>query len=990
MNSAEARYTGTSVADVNSNNFMKCRIRRKNRTRSQDEGSSDDSDRAIERDDERSTRIRRKKRRCGAQQFILDDVEVDDEDEDASSCEEGEEVGIDPSEREEAERLMRQQEEISCKRRSRDFFSEMSEEQIEEYFKQKYGKQTDDLRMTLEESDSSGISYHALLPSVKDPRIWVVKCRIGEEKSAVLKLLRKTLALQDTNNPVQIKSCFVKEGFKGFVYIEAFKKSHVLTAIDDISGLNRYGLKMVPIEEMPDCLKVIKRSSGLKSGTYVRMLRTKYKDDLAQVDLVDVLQKRVYLKLVPRIDYLKKRGALKDKDDGPLVRKMRPQPQLFNVERIRELGGEVTTDGDFYSFEGDHYREGFLYKWFPLDAIKFDNVEPKLEEVEMLIETKADLKNKLDSVKIPALLAKFVPGDAVVVTEGELMNLRGRVKSCDGKKVLIAPDHEDLKDPLTFDVGELKKFFKVGDHVKVTHGKYKDETGFIVRVEKNAIVFVSDSTLDEIKVLPRFAEISSNIASGVAAGGNFRHLDLVLLDQHTVGCIIRTAKDYVDVLSMHGKVLQLKPQAIRGRKDSRFAQALDKENNSLHVKDMVKIVEGSYALADDEEFQQGEIVHLYRSYAFVQLRNRLENGGIIVCKPRHLRLVGGKDTPAWPLSNRVISAPDRTPESNYRSSPASTRSIMQRNSPQIYGLSSHDIWSTQKVRRDNQLIGKNVRIIQGPLKGYFGIVKDSTDLTARVELHTNCKTVSVDRSRLQIVGMSSDSQTLGSADYGTPVSDSGRTPMYGGDGKTPMYSDRSPNNRTPSSSHTPEYTDSTAWDFRISNPPAYNSFTTPIHSATNDLTAEDRIFGELDLKLETPPIYFNTDDHKASYYSKNERLENSLLSGDWIGVDMIVQFKENCPNASLRGLEGTVRSVFKEEKRCNVYLFDLDQETDVSYNQVSPVEPMEGDRVKVIHGTEVGRIGILVSKDDGEAIIDDECGSSISIPVISLCRMENV
>ena len=50
----------------------------------------------------------------------------------------------------------------------------------------------------------------------------------------------------------------------------------------------------------------------------------------------------------------------------------------------------------------------------------------------------------------------------------------------------------------------------------------------------------------------------------------------------------------------------------------------------------------------------------------------------------------------------------------------------------------------QKVRRDNEIIGKSVRIIQGPLKGYFGIVKDSTEQTARVELHTNCK-VSIGR-----------------------------------------------------------------------------------------------------------------------------------------------------------------------------------------------------------------------------------------------------
>lgn len=45
----------------------------------------------------------------------------------------------------------------------------------------------------------------------------------------------------------------------------------------------------------------------------------------------------------------------------------------------------------------------------------------------------------------------------------------------------------------------------------------------------------------------------------------------------------------------------------------------------------------------------------------------------------------------------------------------------------------------QRVRRDNAIIGKSVRITQGPLKGYFGIVKDSTEQTARVELHTNCK-----------------------------------------------------------------------------------------------------------------------------------------------------------------------------------------------------------------------------------------------------------
>ena len=41
-----------------------------------------------------------------------------------------------------------------------------------------------------------------------------------------------------------------------------------------------------------------------------------------------------------------------------------------------------------------------------------------------------------------------------------------------------------------------------------------------------------------------------------------------------------------------------------------------------------------------------------------------------------------------------------------------------------------------------------MRIVMGPYKGYVGIVKDATDATARVELHTSCKTISVDRTRL--------------------------------------------------------------------------------------------------------------------------------------------------------------------------------------------------------------------------------------------------
>ena len=71
--------------------------------------------------------------------------------------------------------------------------------------------------------------------------------------------------------------------------------------------------QMVPIKEMTDVMRVIKEQLVLKRGCWVRLKRGVFKDDIAQVDYVDAGQSSVHLKLVPRIDYSRMRGALRDK-----------------------------------------------------------------------------------------------------------------------------------------------------------------------------------------------------------------------------------------------------------------------------------------------------------------------------------------------------------------------------------------------------------------------------------------------------------------------------------------------------------------------------------------------------------------------------------------------------------------------------------------------------------------------------------------------------
>lgn len=65
----------------------------------------------------------------------------------------------------------------------------------------------------------------------------MIKCRIGEEKNTALLLMRKFIAYQFTEEPLQIKSVVAPEGVKGYIYIESYKQPHVKQAISNVGNL---------------------------------------------------------------------------------------------------------------------------------------------------------------------------------------------------------------------------------------------------------------------------------------------------------------------------------------------------------------------------------------------------------------------------------------------------------------------------------------------------------------------------------------------------------------------------------------------------------------------------------------------------------------------------------------------------------------------------------------------------------------------------------
>ncbi|KFM58475.1 Transcription elongation factor SPT5, partial [Stegodyphus mimosarum] len=563
-----------------------------------DEEDEEDDEEDEDEDDDRGKRKRKKPRFGG---FILDEAEVDDEVEEEEEWEEGAEDIIDRT-RPNEENTSR---DIDSHRRLQMMWTSQKEDEIEDYYRRKYAESS-----AVEKGYGDGedhelpdeIAQQTLLPSVKDPNLWMVKCRIGEEKATVLLLMRKMIAYQYTEEPLQIKSVVAPEGVKGYIYIEAYKQTHVKQAIQGVGNLRmgQYQQMMVPIKEMTDVLRVTKEQVQLKEKQWVRLKRGLYKDDLAQVDLLNHAQNYVLLKLIPRIDYSKKRGALRSTDQEKRKKGRKPPPKLFDVDAVRALGGEISTDGDYLIFEGNRYsRKGFLFKSFAKSALIIDGVKPTLSELEKFAE-----KNDTAGMEIELSEGtgqddashSFSPGDNVEVCEGELIHLQGRVIAVDGNKVTMLPSHEDLKDPLEFPAHELRKYFKMGDHVKVIAGTYEGDTGLIVQVENNIVLLFSDLTMHELKVRPQDLQLCTDMATGVDSLGQFQWGDLVLLDAQTVGVIVRLEKENFHILNMHGNVVKVKHQSVTRRKDTRRAVSLDSEQNQIQVRDVVKVIDGPHSV----------------------------------------------------------------------------------------------------------------------------------------------------------------------------------------------------------------------------------------------------------------------------------------------------------------------------------------------------------------------------------------------------------
>uniref|UniRef100_A0A3Q1FU02 Transcription elongation factor SPT5 n=1 Tax=Acanthochromis polyacanthus TaxID=80966 RepID=A0A3Q1FU02_9TELE len=909
-------------------------------------------------------------------------------------------------------------EDHSGSRRLQNLWRDSREEALGEYYMRKYAKSSGGEHYSGgSEELSDDITQQQLLPGVKDPNLWTVKCKTFIN------------AHESTNKPLQIKSVVAPDHVKGYIYVESYKQTHVKAAIEGIGNLRMgfWNQQMVPIKEMTDVLKVVKEVTNLKPKSWVRLKRGLYKDDIAQVDYVEPSQNTISLKMIPRIDLDRIKAKMSLKDWFAKRKKFkRPAQRLFDAEKIRSLGGEVSHDGDFMIFEGNRYsRKGFLFKSFAMSAVITDGVKPTLSELEKFEDQPEGIDLEVVTESGKEREHNLQAGDNVEVCEGELINLQGKILSVDGNKITIMPKHEDLKDPLEFPAHELRKYFRMGDHVKVIAGRYEGDTGLIVRVEENFVILFSDLTMHELKVLPRDLQLCSETASGVDAGGQHEWGELVQLDPQTVGVIVRLERETFQVLNMHGKVLTVRHQAVNRRKDNRFAVALDSEQNNIHVKDIVKVIDGPHS------GREGEIRHLFRGFAFLHCKKLVENGGMFVCKTRHLVLAGGskpRDVTNFTVGGFAPMSPRISSPMHHGGGGAQQRG----------GGGGGGGMGRGRGRRDNELIGQTVRISQGPYKGYIGVVKDATESTARVELHSTCQTISVDRQRLTTMYVKTAlSPSLDrTPHYGsqTPLHDGSRTPGQSGawdpsNPNTPSrneeeydfpYDDEpspspqgyggTPNPQTPgypevpSPQVNPQYNPQTPGTPAMYNTEQYSPYAAPSPQGSYQPSPSPQSYHQ----VAPSPVGYQNTHSPASYHPTpspmayqaspspspvgyspmtpgapspggyNPHTPGSNIeqgSSDWVTTDILVRVKDSFMD--LMGQTGVIRSV--TGGMCSVFMQESEKVVSVSSDHLEPVTPTKNNKVKVILGEDREATGILLSIDGDDGIVRMELDDQLKI-----------
>mmetsp|Transcript_6930 Transcript_6930/g.23018 ORF Transcript_6930/g.23018 Transcript_6930/m.23018 type:complete len:1237 (+) Transcript_6930:184-3894(+) len=818
-----------------------------------DDAAEEDGD-----DDEDEDEAPRKKKKKKGQEkpakktkrseFIDDMAEVEGDD-DEDEGDEGIDDLIDDDEQAEAEKVESQLQHVrqaQYEQRQRDM--EMEVEDVEAFVKQRWGSGARQAQEDVELEEVSATRQQRELPTVKDPKLWMVTCKIGRERELVMSLMAKYIAMQEAGEPLLIKSAITQDHLKGYIYVESDKEDYVKNALSGLRGIFfSKKFRLVPIDEMVDGITVLNKGSGdsIKPDSWVRLRSGIFKGDLAKVVELHSAEvpPRVTVKVVPRIDYEEMLTMARNEQQVKLFGKlgegrMRPVAKLFNADDLgRESNVIVEKDKLPPStmqnlpgidrvdiIEGRYFfSEGYLVRNIALAACTLETA-PSLDELQRF--TGGGAGNATTATELAAMAAAisdkkrtqvtFAPGDAVIVVDGDLKDLEGVVDSVtpEGDQVMVLPSLKELADKvLAFTPSQLQKYFKSGDKVMVTSGRHEGQTGLVVAVDGNVCSVFTDLSNEEIEVFLHDLADASHMSAAIEKIGSYEMHNLVLLDEQTVGCIIKVEKEAALLLTNTSTpdrpdVRTCRLVELKQKLNTKRATAQDSRMNTVNSGSMVNITGGP------ARGKQGTVLHVHRGLLFLRCRDIHENGGVICVRARQCLVHGSSSSSAGPANKGPAAmggaagapmgggmTPLMSPAhylggSGGLGAPPSRSGMMQ--SPRADGAGGGPPGAGRfgggpGGRRQNQMIGQMVQISKGPYRGYQGRVVDCTDTTARLEVQAKGKIITVNLAQIQQPGAQQQAggrPGFPAAGGMTPAHLGSRTPAYGG--MTPAHGGMTP------------------------------------------------------------------------------------------------------------------------------------------------------------------------------------------------------
>ena len=440
-------------------------------------------------------------------------------------------------------------------------------------------------------------------------------------------------------------------------------------------------------------------------------------------------------------------------------------------------------------------------------------------------------------------------------------------------------------------------------------------------------------------------------------------------------------KDTITLLDPFGTIIKVKLQQIRNRRDSARAVTSDMNGRPITAKDTVMVMDDSGG-----NRRQADILHVYRTFVFLHSRDVVENSGVFVTKNTNVAMMSVQG-----VGNGSANL----------------------NQPRL--VSAH---SKGRFNNRDPLLSKTVTITGGPFKGYLGIVKDTTETHARVELHTNSRTVNVEKDKLNIQGESNNQRQpdyqSGSRPFNrydnsristhagsktpayeggnawnsgskTPAWDSGsKTPAWDSGNKTPAWDS---GNKTPawdSGSKTPAWDSGSktpAWE-TAKTPGVYGrgatprvtgtpSATTPYHGApTPGFPATPGVSNTPYARsAPTPATPYDLAQTPAGGFGDYDQSADAAGKGSWITVDIKVSInsQRRFSAGKLDGQDGVIQMV--DGNRAQIQLISTGETVMIAEDFLKPVAPSKKDTFKVLSGEDKGKIGTLLSIDGHEGVV---------------------